>query len=74
MSIEKGDPIPEAKLFDWMSKGRRMRSRRRRLRRETGGPLCCPRRIHPHLLRKHLPSFVQHAEAIKPRVSTRSCV
>jgi Redoxin len=68
MSIEKGDPIPEAKLFELDEQGTpHAVSAAARFAGKRVVLFAVPGAYTRTCSEKHLPSFVQHAEAIKAR-------
>jgi peroxiredoxin len=68
MSIQKGDSIPEAKLFELDEQGApRAVSAAERFAGKRVVLFAVPGAYTRTCSEKHLPSFVQHAEAIKAR-------
>ena len=68
MSIQPGDPIPNAKLFDLDDSGTpRTLSASERLSGKRIVLFAVPGAFTRTCSEQHLPSFVQHAEAIKAR-------
>ena len=68
MSIQKGDPIPDARLFDLDEQGApRAVSAAERLAGKRIVLFAVPGAYTRTCSEKHLPSFVQHAEAIKAK-------
>ena len=68
MSIQKGDPIPEAKLFELDEQGTpHAVSAVQRFAGKQMVLFAVPGAYTRTCSEKHLPSFVQHAEAIKAR-------
>src|SRR2546425_3006153 len=68
MSIYKGDPIPDAKLFDRDESGAaRVILASERFAGERIVLFAVPGAFTRTCSEKHLPSFVQHADAIKAR-------
>lgn len=66
MSIEKGDPIPDARLFDLDDSGApRSLSAAERLAGKRIALFAVPGAFTRTCSEQHLPSFVQHADAIK---------
>ena len=68
MSIQKGDPIPDAKLFDMDEQGApRAVSAAERFAGKRVVLFAVPGAYTRTCSEKHLPSFVQNAEAIKAK-------
>jgi glutaredoxin/glutathione-dependent peroxiredoxin len=68
MSVQKGDPIPDAKLFDIDDDGApRALLASERLAGKRIALFAVPGAFTRTCSEKHLPSFVQHAEAIKAK-------
>ena len=68
MSVQKGDPIPDAKLFDIDDDGApRALLASERLAGKRIALFAVPGAFTRTCSEKHLPGFVQHAEAIKAK-------
>ena len=68
MSVQKGEPIPDARLFDLDAQGApRSLSAAERLSGKRIVLFAVPGAFTRTCSEKHLPSFVQHADAIKAK-------
>jgi hypothetical protein len=74
MSIQKGDPLPKARIFELDAQGTPHAVIAAERFEASVSCFCRSGSIHPDLPQVHLPSFAQQADAIKAKGPTRSSV